>query len=112
MMVCDIALRAEWYAPAKLPVYVPDGYQKDGFNHCFELQQLERVAGYNFRGRSDLTLLEIIPTRLQPEHATSTAVRRSTSHLRAYQQGCDQPVGSRDKQSGRPVRRRVRRDIA
>lgn len=66
-MIYHIAIRGEWDAQAELPTYVPDRYRKDGFIHCSELQQLERVADYNFRGRSDLLLLEIMPTRLQPE---------------------------------------------
>ena len=66
-MIYHIAIHGEWDAQADMPTYVPDRYRKDGFIHCSELQQLERVADYNLRGRSDLLLLEIMPIRLQPE---------------------------------------------
>ena len=66
-MIYHIAIQGEWDAQANLPTYVPDRYRKDGFIHCSERQQLERVADYNLPGRSDLLLLEIMPTRLQPE---------------------------------------------
>lgn len=39
--------------------YVPESFEADGFIHCSYSCQLTRVADYNFRGRSDLVLLQI-----------------------------------------------------
>ena len=58
-----------------------DRYREDGFIHCSELQQLERVAEYNLRGRSDLLLLEIMPTRLQPETRYEQGGREKYPHI-------------------------------
>ena len=80
-MIYHIAIQGEWDAQATLPTYAPERYRKDGFIHCSELQQLERVAGYNFRGRSDLLLLEIMPTRLQPETRYEQGGREKYPHI-------------------------------
>ncbi len=80
-MIYHIAIQSEWDAQADLPTYVPGRYRKDGFIHCSELQQLERVADYNLRGRSDLILLEIMPTRLQPETRYEQGGREKFPHI-------------------------------
>ena len=80
-MIYHIAIRGEWDAQVGLPTYVPDRYRKDGFIHCSEVQQLEKVADYNLRGRSDLLLLEIMPTRLQPETRYEQGGREKYPHI-------------------------------
>ena len=80
-MIYHIAIHGEWDAQADMPTYVPDRYRKDWFIHCSELQQLERVADYNLRGRSDLLLLEIMPTRLQPETRYQQGGREKYPHI-------------------------------
>ena len=66
-MIYHIAIKAEWDSQADQSTYAPNRYKEDGFIHCSEHQQLEPVAEANFRGRGDLVLLEIMPTRLEPE---------------------------------------------
>ena len=39
--------------------YEPAGYATDGFIHCSYLHQLIRVANYNFKGRTDMVVLNI-----------------------------------------------------
>ena len=80
-MIYHIAIQAEWDARKDLPTYVPDRYWKDGFIHCSELQQLERLADHNLRGRSDLLLLEIQPTKLQPETRYKQGSRERYPHI-------------------------------
>ena len=80
-MIYHIATQGEWDAQADGPTYVPARYRKDGFIHCSELQQLERVTDYNLRGRRDLLLLEIMPTRLQPETRYEQGGREKYPHI-------------------------------
>ena len=65
-MIYHVATKTEWESQAEEPTYAPNRYEKDGFIHCSERQQLEPVAAYNFRGRDDLVLLELMPTKLEP----------------------------------------------
>ena len=80
-MIYHIAIRADWALQAEAPTYVPDSYQRDGFVHCCESYQLETVAEYNFRGRSDLVLLEIMPTKLEPETRYEQGGREKYPHI-------------------------------
>ena len=66
-MIYHIAIQEEWDSQANEPTYAPERYGNDGFIHCSEQHQLEGVADYNFRGTNDLVLLELMPTRLNPE---------------------------------------------
>ena len=66
-LIYHIAIRTEWESYADAHTYQPDRNGRDGFIHCSELYQLESVADYSFRGRRDLLLLEIMPTKLEPE---------------------------------------------
>ena len=66
-MIYHIAVRHECEAQAESPTYAPCRYREDGFIHCSERHQLELVAGCIFRGRSDLVLLELMPTKLDAE---------------------------------------------
>ena len=40
---------------------------EEGFIHCSEQHQLEAVASRHFKGRDDLLILELMPTKLDPE---------------------------------------------
>lgn len=66
-MIYHIAIQAEWESQANAPTYTPNRYKMDGFIHCSEQHQLESVADRNFRDRDDLVLLELMPTKLDPE---------------------------------------------
>lgn len=44
--------------------YAPSAFETEGFIHCSHPRQLIKVANARFRGRTDLMLLEIDPTRL------------------------------------------------
>ena len=66
-MIYHIAIQGEWESQADSPTYAPDRYRMDGFIHCSDRHQLEGVADHNFHGRRDLVLLELMPTRLDPE---------------------------------------------
>lgn len=66
-MIYHIATRTEWESQADEPTYAPDRYQEDGFIHCSEQHQLEAVASHHFRGRDDLLILVLMPTKLEPE---------------------------------------------
>ena len=45
-------------------VYVPAAFDREGFIHCSYAHQVSGVANRIFRGKRDLVLLEIDPTRL------------------------------------------------
>jgi uncharacterized protein (DUF952 family) len=66
-VIYHIAINVEWEAQADEPTYAPNRYEEDGFIHCSEQHQLENVAERHFRGRDDLVLLELMPTKLDPE---------------------------------------------
>ena len=80
-MIYHIATRTEWESQAGAPTYAPARYGNDGFIHCSEQQQLEPVAGYNFRGRDDLVLLELMPTKLDPETRYEQGGREKYPHI-------------------------------
>ena len=64
-MIYHIAELDVWGEQSEERDYVPRRFANDGFVHCSEVQQLEPVADYNFKDRTDLLLLEIDPTRLE-----------------------------------------------
>ena len=80
-MIYHIATRTEWESQADAPRYAPGRYEADGFIHCSEQQQLEPVAGFNFRGRDDLVLLELMPTKLDPETRYEQGGREKYPHI-------------------------------
>lgn len=57
--IFHITSRKEAVQAARSGEYAPDGFDADRFIHCSYSHQLMRVADFNFRGRSDLVLLEI-----------------------------------------------------
>jgi len=66
-VIYHIAIRGEWESQTDMPTYAPNRYSADGFIHCSEQHQLERVANDNFLGRNDLVLVKLMPTKLVPE---------------------------------------------
>jgi uncharacterized protein (DUF952 family) len=63
-MIYHIAKNSEWSACANKGEYVPSDFDKDGFIHCSEDHQVEKVANWLFKGQKDLVLLKIDPTKL------------------------------------------------
>ena len=57
--IFHITSRAEADQASRVAEYIPERFETDGFIHCSYAHQLTRVADFNFRGRSDLVLLEI-----------------------------------------------------
>ena len=80
-MIYHIAIVSEWESQAGRPTYVLNRYKEDGFIHCSELHQLEPVAGLHFRGRDDLVLLELMPTRLEPETRYEQGGKEKFPHI-------------------------------
>jgi uncharacterized protein (DUF952 family) len=66
-MIYHIATQTEWDNQSSAPVYAPSAYIKEQFIHCSDLHQLESVANRYFPGRDDLVILELMPTKLEPE---------------------------------------------
>jgi len=56
--------RDEWAEAKRLGRYAPDTYAVEGFIHLSQGHQLLRPANLIYRGRGDLSLLRIDPTRL------------------------------------------------
>ncbi len=65
--IYHIAIRDCWEAQRDAPAYCPEGFQREGFIHCSNAEQVIRVANGLFRGRRDLVLLEIAPERVPAE---------------------------------------------
>lgn len=72
---------SEWESQADRPAYAPNRYKEDGFIHCSERHQLEPVAERNFQGRDDLVLLELMPTRLEPETKYEQGGKEKFPHI-------------------------------
>jgi uncharacterized protein (DUF952 family) len=51
-------------AAQKSGVYVPEGFELEGFIHCSYTTQIAGVLQRRFQGRTNLVLLEIDPSRL------------------------------------------------
>ena len=80
-MIYHIAIKAEWESQSSEPTYAPNRYQEDGFIHCSEQHQLERVAERNFRSRDDLLILELMPTKLEPETRYEQGGKEKFPHI-------------------------------
>jgi uncharacterized protein (DUF952 family) len=57
--IFHITSRTKAAEAVRAGVYVPDGFDADGFVHCSYARQVTSVADARFHGRSDLVLLEI-----------------------------------------------------
>ncbi|MXY44689.1 MAG: DUF952 domain-containing protein [Dehalococcoidia bacterium] len=80
-MIYHIAIKAEWESQSGEATYAPSRYQEDGFIHCSEQHQLQPVAESNFQGRVDLVLLELMPTRLEPETRYEQGGKEKFPHI-------------------------------
>jgi uncharacterized protein (DUF952 family) len=52
---------------ARAGLYVPGGFDREGFIHCSYAHQVVSVANRIFRGRQNLVVLEIDPAKLDCE---------------------------------------------
>jgi uncharacterized protein (DUF952 family) len=59
-----ITTTAAWARAQETGAYTADSIDTEGFIHCSEPQQVVWVANTRFRGRTDLVLLHIDPSRL------------------------------------------------
>ena len=59
MNIFHIAEKMIWENALSEGMYHPEGFNKDGFIHCSELDQILDVANTFYGGREDLVLLEI-----------------------------------------------------
>jgi uncharacterized protein (DUF952 family) len=59
-----ITTAAAWARAQEAGAYTADSLDSEGFIHCSERQQVVWVANTRFRGRMDLVLLHIDPSRL------------------------------------------------
>ena len=66
-MIFHITSRKAWEAALGAGIYEADSLSTEGFIHCSTADQYIRVANQRFRGRQDLVLLHIDPTRLRSE---------------------------------------------
>jgi uncharacterized protein (DUF952 family) len=63
-MIYHIAEKDEWSACQNKAEYIPKRYNKDGFVHCSDDCQVERIANSMFRTKAEIMLLKINPTKL------------------------------------------------
>ena len=66
-MIFHITSRAAWDAALGAGIYEADSLVAEGFIHCSTAEQYTWVANQRFRGRTDLVLLHIDPTRLRSQ---------------------------------------------
>jgi uncharacterized protein (DUF952 family) len=66
-MIVHIASRDAWEGARARGAYTADSLATEGFIHCSDPHQYLWVANQRFRGRHDLVLLQIDPTRLGVE---------------------------------------------
>lgn len=64
--IFHLARRSEWESldSIKAGVYLPASFVSEGFIHCSERHQIERVGNALFHDQTDLLLLVIAPARL------------------------------------------------
>jgi len=63
-VILHIAPIGDWQAAESSGTYSADSLATEGFIHCSTRAQVVRVANERFRGRQDLVLLSIDPTRV------------------------------------------------
>ena len=66
-MIFHITSRTTWESALGAGIYEADSLSTEGFIHCSTADQYVWVANQRFRGRRDLVLLHIDPTRLRSE---------------------------------------------
>lgn len=67
MLIYHIVKRSDWEISQRRGVYRTPSLEKDGFIHCSLAHQIPSVANYNFKGQSELVLLEIDVGKLIPQ---------------------------------------------
>jgi uncharacterized protein (DUF952 family) len=65
--IFHITSRAAWESALGAGIYEADSLSTEGFIHCSTADQYNWVGNQRFRGRLDLVLLHIDPTRLRSE---------------------------------------------
>ena len=65
MLIFHITSQAAWAEAQACGEYTADSLPTEGFIHCSDAHQFLWVANQRFRGREDLVLLHIDPTRLE-----------------------------------------------
>jgi uncharacterized protein (DUF952 family) len=63
-MIYHIAEKDAWLTCINKSEYYQKEYQKDGFIHCSDGHQVEQAANWLFKGKKNLVLLKIDPTKL------------------------------------------------
>jgi uncharacterized protein (DUF952 family) len=63
-LIFHITSRHEADEASRSGTYVPRDFEREGFVHCSYGHQLAAVADRLFRGRTDLVVLQIDPSRL------------------------------------------------
>jgi uncharacterized protein (DUF952 family) len=66
-MIFHITSRTAWESALGAGIYEGDSLAAEGFIHCSTAEQYIWVANERFRGRTDLVLLQIDPTRVRAE---------------------------------------------
>ena len=66
-MLFHIATLPDWNPALKTGEYTTGSLLTEGFIHCSHQDQLEEVANRYFRGRTDLVLLTIDPSKVAAE---------------------------------------------
>jgi uncharacterized protein (DUF952 family) len=66
-MIYHIAKNSDWMKSKSTEQYTPADFEKDGYIHCSDDSQIERVANWLFKGQKDLVLLQIDPTKLKAQ---------------------------------------------
>lgn len=66
-MIFHIADQNTWEMQQASGFYEPNEFAREGFIHCSNAHQVQKVAQKFFRGKSGLVLLEIDPGRFTPD---------------------------------------------
>lgn len=65
--IFHITTEAEWNEAKKKGAYTAPSLEKAGFIHCSRSHQIPAVADFNFKGQSELILLEINESKVGPK---------------------------------------------
>lgn len=65
--ILHIATLKDWERAQKNGEYKVESLDKQGFIHCSKPEQVIKVANFLFKGREDLILLSIDPSKVQSE---------------------------------------------
>lgn len=100
MQIYHITEESTWKEANESGVYLPSGFDKDGFIHCSTEDQVLPVAENFYRSKNGLVLLKIDPSRL-----TSPLVLKTWKEMRSYSRICTDrypwlPLSSRFRSSG------------